>query len=61
MVSNRDRSDESVWGCSQVGRDCRGHVTEANEEDDDGLWPCRGAEGDDSAQCIAATKVSPVK
>ena len=41
-----DKSDETVWGCSQVGKNCTG----AND-----LWPCDRE--DEDAQCIETKKV----
>ncbi len=42
----RDASDESVWGCGKMDRDC------VREE---GLWPCNGTH--EAAQCVNSEKV----
>lgn len=41
-----DKSDESVWGCAEIGKECAGL------ED---YWPCSPTNA--SAQCIHANKV----
>ena len=43
-----DHSDESVWGCGQVGKTC--------SVKDNNLWPCGNGDNED-AQCIEANKV----
>ena len=42
-----DNSDESVWGCAKVGKDCAGDLED--------YWPCSRSNA--SAQCIHANKV----